>query len=142
MRPLLLLVCLLVFVETMLYSALVPLLPGYAHEFGLSKTAAGLLVGAYAAGAVLGALPGGIAAARWGPRRALLFGLAIMGLASLAFGFAGNAGSLGLARRAHVACRRHSARTARGDAGTRDRVGDLRRLARSRDRRARAPCRA
>jgi MFS family permease len=98
MRRLLLLVCMVVFVETMLYSALVPLLPGYAHEFGLSKSAAGFLVGAYAAGAVLGALPGGIAAARWGPRRALLFGLAIMGVASLAFGFAGDAWSLGLAR--------------------------------------------
>jgi MFS family permease len=97
-RRLLLLVCLVVFVETMLYSALVPLLPGYTHEFGLSKSAAGLLVGAYAAGAVVGALPGGIAAARYGPRRALLVGLAIMGLASLAFGFAGDAWTLGGAR--------------------------------------------
>jgi MFS family permease len=97
-RRLLLLVCFVVFVETMLYSALVPLLPGYKHEFGLSKTAAGLLVGAYAAGAVLGALPGGIAAARYGPRRALLFGLGLMGLASLAFGFAGDAWTLGFAR--------------------------------------------
>jgi MFS family permease len=97
-RALLFLVCCVVFVETMLYSALVPLLPGYAHEFGLSKTAAGVLVGAYAAGAVLGALPGGIAAAKYGPRRALLFGLAIMGAASLAFGFAGEAWTLGLAR--------------------------------------------
>jgi MFS family permease len=97
-RRLLFLVCLVVFVETMLYSALVPLLPGYAHEFGLSKTAAGFLVGAYAAGAVLGALPGGIAAARYGPRRALLFGLALVGVASLAFGFAGDAWTLGAAR--------------------------------------------
>jgi MFS family permease len=97
-RRLLFLVCCVVFVETMLYSALVPLLPGYAHEFGLSKTAAGVLVGAYAAGAVLGALPGGIAAAKYGPRRALLFGLAVMGAASLAFGFAGDAWTLGLAR--------------------------------------------
>jgi MFS family permease len=97
-RRLLFLVCCVVFVETMLYSALVPLLPGYAHEFGLSKTAAGVLVGAYAAGAVLGALPGGIAAAKYGPRRALLFGLAVMGVASLAFGFAGDAWTLGLAR--------------------------------------------
>jgi predicted MFS family arabinose efflux permease len=97
-RRLLFLVCCVVFVETMLYSALVPLLPGYAHEFGLSKTAAGLLVGAYAAGAVLGALPGGIAAARYGPRRAMLFGLAIMGVSCFAFGFAADAWSLGLAR--------------------------------------------
>ena len=104
MRRLLFLVCCVVFVETMLYSALVPLLPGYTHEFGLSKSAAGLLVGAYAAGAVLGALPGGIAAARYGPRRALLIGLAIMGVSSLAFGFAGDAWTLGLARLAQGLC--------------------------------------
>jgi MFS family permease len=97
-RRLLLLVCVVVFVETMLYSALVPLLPRYTHEFGLSKGAAGLLVGGYAAGAVLGALPGGLAAARYGPRRALLIGLALMGAASLGFGFAGDAWTLGISR--------------------------------------------
>jgi MFS family permease len=97
-RRLLSLVCLVVFVETMLYSALVPLLPGYADDFGLSKTAAGLLVGAYAAGALLAAVPAGIAAARYGPRRALLVGLALVSVASLAFGFAGDAWTLGAAR--------------------------------------------
>jgi MFS family permease len=97
-RRLLLLVCAVVLVETMLYAALVPLLPGYKHEFDLSKAAAGLLSGAYAAGAVLGALPGGIAAARYGPRRALLMGLALMSLASLGFGFAGDAWTLGFSR--------------------------------------------
>src|SRR6186713_2153687 len=82
----------------MLYSALVPLLPHYKHEFGLSKTAAGLLVGAYAAGALAAALPGGIAAARYGPRRAMLIGIALMGVASLGFGFAGDAWTLGISR--------------------------------------------
>ncbi|HEY7003049.1 MAG TPA: MFS transporter [Gaiellaceae bacterium] len=98
MRRLLLLVCVVIFVETMLYSALVPLLPHYKHEFGLSKSAAGLLVGAYAAGALVAALPGGIAAARYGPRRALLIGITLMGLASLGFGFADSAWTLGIAR--------------------------------------------
>ena len=98
MRRLLVLVCLVIFVETMLYSALVPLLPHYTHEFGLSKSAAGLLVGAYAAGTLLAAIPGGIVAARYGPRRGLLAGITIMGLASLAFGFAGDAWTLGIAR--------------------------------------------
>jgi len=97
-RRLLLLVCVVIFVETMLYSALVPLLPHYRDEFGLSKSAAGLLVGAYAAGALAAALPGGIAAARYGPRRALLIGIVLMGLASLGFGFAGDAWTLGIAR--------------------------------------------
>jgi MFS family permease len=91
-------VCVVIFVETMLYSALVPLLPHYKHEFGLSKSAAGLLVGAYAAGALVAAIPGGIAAARYGPRRALLIGITLMGVASLGFGFAGNAWTLGIAR--------------------------------------------
>ena len=98
MRRLLVLVCLVIFVETMLYSALVPLLPHYKHEFGLSKSAAGLLVGAYAAGALVAAIPGGIAAARYGPRRALLIGITLMGLASLAFGFADDAWTLGITR--------------------------------------------
>ena len=98
MRRLLLLVCVVIFVETMLYSALVPLLPHYKDEFGLSKFAAGLLVGAYAAGALAAALPGGIAAARYGPRRAMLIGIGLMGVASLGFGFAGDAWTLGIAR--------------------------------------------
>jgi MFS family permease len=97
-RRLLVLVCLVIFVETMLYSALVPLLPYYTHQFGLSKSTAGLLVGAYAAGALVAAIPGGIAAARYGPRRALFIGIGLMGLASLAFGFADDAWTLGIAR--------------------------------------------
>jgi MFS family permease len=97
-RRLLLLVCAITLADTMLYAALVPLLPHYADEFGLSKGQAGLLVGAYAAGAVLGALPGGLAASRFGPRRAVLAGLLLMACASVAFGFAGDAWTLGLAR--------------------------------------------
>jgi MFS family permease len=98
MRRLLLLVCSITLVDTMLYAALVPLLPHYAAEFGLSKGQAGLLVGAYAGGALLGALPGGFAAVRFGPKRAVLAGLAVMALASLGFGFAGDAVTLGVAR--------------------------------------------
>src|SRR6476659_3192352 len=85
MRRLLLLVSVLVFVDTMLYAALTPLLPRFAHELALSKDQAGVLVAAYAAGALLGALPGGLAAMRIGPRSAVLVGLAWVGLASVGF---------------------------------------------------------
>ncbi len=54
MRRLLLLVAALVFVDTMLFAALTPLLPHFAHTLGLSKVRAGVLVAAYAAGALLG----------------------------------------------------------------------------------------
>jgi MFS family permease len=89
MRRLLLLVAVLVFVDTMLYAALTPLLPHFTHEFALSKLRAGILVAAYPAGALVGGLPGGAAAARLGPRRAVVVGLVGMGLASLGFAVAG-----------------------------------------------------
>jgi MFS family permease len=97
-RRLLLLVSAVVLVDSMLYSALVPLLPRFADEYGLSKAGAGLLVAAYAAGALAGGLPGGIAASRVGPRRTVLAGLALMTLAGFGFAFAGDVWSIGLAR--------------------------------------------
>jgi len=88
MRRLLLLVSALVAVDTMLFAALTPLLPHFAESLHLSKTGAGVLVASYAAGALVGGLPGGAAAARLGSRRAVLVGLTLMGLASLGFAFA------------------------------------------------------
>jgi MFS family permease len=98
MRRLLLLVAVLVFVDTMLYAALTPLLPHFAHELHLSKARAGTLVAAYAAGALVGGIPGGWAAARLGARRAVLVGLGGMGLASLGFAFADSFSTLFVAR--------------------------------------------
>src|SRR5579872_346054 len=98
MRRLLLLVSALVFVDTMLFAALTPLLPHFAHTLGLSKTRAGVLVGAYAAGALIGGLPGGVAAARLGPRRAVLVGLTSMGVSSVGFALAGGFWGLFAAR--------------------------------------------
>src|SRR2546430_1875052 len=64
MRRLLLLVCALVAVDTMLYAALTPLLPHFADDLHLSKTGAGVLVAAYAAGAPLAGLPRDLATPR------------------------------------------------------------------------------
>ena len=98
MRRLVLLVGTVVFADTLLFAALVPLLAGYADEHDLSKTGAGVLVAAYAAGALAGALPGGVAATRLGPKQAVLLGLALMAVASVGFAAAGTALALGLAR--------------------------------------------
>lgn len=87
MRRLLLLVSVIVLVDTMFFAAITPLLPDYADRFDLSKSAAGILAGAYAAGTLVGALPGGLFAARWGARRAVLVGVALMSVASLGFAF-------------------------------------------------------
>jgi MFS family permease len=98
MRRLLALVSTIIFVDVMLFTALTPLVPGYAEEFDLSKTGAGVLVGAFGAGAIVGGIVGGIAASRFGPKRAVVAGLVLLALASLAFAFADTAATLVAAR--------------------------------------------
>ena len=97
-RGLLLLVSSIIFVDAMLFTALTPLVPGYADEFDLSKLGAGLLVAAFGAGALLGGIPGGIVAARFGPKHAVVGGLVLLAVASFAFALAGGAVALALAR--------------------------------------------
>src|SRR5205823_9564288 len=49
-------------------------------------------------GALVSAFPAGFVATHWGPKAAVLAGLALMAFSSLAFAFAGNAWMLGLSR--------------------------------------------
>jgi MFS family permease len=88
----------IIFVDVMLFTALTPLVPRFAEEFDLSKIGAGVLVGAYGAGAVVGGVIGGLAAARFGPKRAVVGGLVLLGLASVAFAAATSAEALVAAR--------------------------------------------
>jgi len=97
-RRLLLLASAIVFVDTVFYAAITPLLPRYVEEFDLSKTAAGVLGGAYAAGTFVGALPGGWLAGRLGVRPTVLTGLALMSVSSVAFAFAQSVAVLDAAR--------------------------------------------
>jgi MFS family permease len=97
-RRLLFLVSSIIFVDALLFTALTPLVPVYADEYDLSKAGAGLLVGAYGAGALLGGIPGGLAAAHFGPKRAVIGGLLLLSVASVAFAAADSALALGGAR--------------------------------------------
>jgi predicted MFS family arabinose efflux permease len=97
-RRLLVLACAIVFVDTTFFSAITPLLPHFEDEFGLSKSASGVLAAAYAAGTLIGALPGGYLAAKAGVRATVLLGLALMTLSSLSFAFADSIGVLDAAR--------------------------------------------
>lgn len=74
--------------EAVLYSAVTPVLPHYAHEFGASKPAIGVLTAAYPAGMVPGSLLGAWIAARTGVRRTVIVGLLIFMVSITAFGFA------------------------------------------------------
>ena len=98
MRRLLLIASTMILFDVAFYSAIAPLLPDYVDELGLSKGQAGVLSAAYAAGTLLASLPAGLLASRVGPRRTVLAGLALLGLASLAFGFGHQIGLLDAAR--------------------------------------------
>jgi MFS family permease len=97
-RRLLLLVGAMVFVDTVFFSALTPLLPEYAEELDLSKAGVGVLAAAYPAGALLGAIPGGLAAARFGVKPTVIAGLLLMVATTTVFGFADSIVLLDVAR--------------------------------------------
>ena len=88
----------IVFVDTMFYAAVVPLLPTLTTELHLTKASAGVLTAGYAVGTLVGSIPGGILAERAGPRMTLYVGLALMGASSLAFGLLDNIAALDAAR--------------------------------------------
>jgi MFS family permease len=97
-RRLLLLVGAIVLVDTMFFAALTPLLPHYVDRFDLGKAGAGVLQSMYPAGALVAAIPSGIAAARLGVKRTVLIGLSLLALTTVAFGLAGSVWMLYLAR--------------------------------------------
>jgi MFS family permease len=86
-RRLALLVGAIVLVDTMFYAAITPLLPRLADELDLGKNGAGVLAGAYAAGVLVGSLPGGWLAARVGVKATIVVGIALMSASGLAFAF-------------------------------------------------------
>jgi MFS family permease len=97
-RRLVVLLSAIVALDIMFFTALAPLLPHFVSNYGLSKTAAGMLSAAYAAGVLAASVPSGLAAARFGAKRAALAGVLLTAGASVVFGVADSASALGAAR--------------------------------------------
>lgn len=86
MPGLLPLTCAVVLVDTIFFTALTPLLPGYAASLGLSKADAGLLAGAFATGVLVAAVPSGALVTAIGARATVWLGLGLTAVTTLAFG--------------------------------------------------------
>jgi MFS family permease len=73
-------------------------LPTLARELHLSKLSAGAMTAAYPVGTLVGSIPGGMLAARYGPKLTVVAGLTLLGASTLAFGFLHQATLLDVAR--------------------------------------------
>jgi len=87
-----------VFIDTMFYAVISPLLPGLSHQLGLSKLSAGVMTASYPAGMLIGSFPGGVLAVRRGPRSTVCVGLLMLVVSTVAFGWLDSAPALDLAR--------------------------------------------
>jgi MFS family permease len=88
------------FMDSVLYLALVPFLPYYADRFDLSKAEAGAVLGALPVAILIAAVPTGWLAGRYGARRVVIAGNVMFTIATLAFAFAPSIWVLVLARAA------------------------------------------
>ena len=93
-----LLVSAVVFLDTLFYSVIAPLLPALSHELHLSKLSAGMLTASYPIGTLLGAIPGGVLVARKGPKVTLVAGLVMLAGSTIAFALVHDVGGLDAAR--------------------------------------------
>jgi MFS family permease len=98
MRRTLAFVCLVIFVDAILYGVITPLVPGYVDDYHLSTFRAGLLVGAFGAGVLAGAIPTGILAGRFGAKTAVVVGLLLLAASSFGFALADSPTTIAIAR--------------------------------------------
>jgi MFS family permease len=97
-RRLLAFISIAMVVDTAAYATITPLLPEITREYDLSKSVAGLLSASYAVGTFTLSLPAAWLASRIGPKRTVLGALAVLAVASVAFGLAASPGALVAAR--------------------------------------------
>jgi MFS transporter, DHA1 family, solute carrier family 18 (vesicular amine transporter), member 1/2 len=86
--PLLLLVSLVIFLDSVGYGVVVPVLPIYARTLGVSDFGNGFLFATYAIALFLGAIPAGMLSDRFGRKPFILFGMFAMSAAFVFYAFA------------------------------------------------------
>jgi predicted MFS family arabinose efflux permease len=90
LRRLVAVVCLVQVADLAVVQVLAPLLPFYADRLGFGPAESGRIVAAFAAGALVSAIPAGMLCSRIGVKPTVIAGLLVMAGTTLAFGFAGS----------------------------------------------------
>ena len=88
----------IVFLDLVMMFALIPLLPEYQEQFGLTKAQAGLVVSAYSIVVLVLSFPVGWLADRFGPRRLTIVGVGLMAVSTPAYAFGSDFWALMAAR--------------------------------------------
>ena len=88
----------IVFLDLVMMFALIPLLPEYQEQFGLTKTQSGLVVAAYSIVVLVLSFPVGWLADRFGPRRLTIMGAGLMAVSTPAYAFGSDFWALMAAR--------------------------------------------
>jgi DHA1 family solute carrier family 18 vesicular amine transporter 1/2 len=81
-------VTLAIFIDMLLYGMIVPILPDYAENLGISQTAIGILFGSYAAALLVTTPIFGVLSDKVGRRKPMLWGIIGLIIATLLFAFA------------------------------------------------------
>ncbi|WP_340641272.1 MFS transporter [Zhaonella formicivorans] len=84
------LVMALIFADTVLYGTIVPLIPVYTEELGLTTLTIGIIFAAYSLGLLLFSMPMGILAERLGYKKVFAGGLSFLILSCLLYGTVNN----------------------------------------------------
>jgi DHA1 family solute carrier family 18 vesicular amine transporter 1/2 len=97
-KKLLVLVCVVIFVDSLGYGVVVPVMPVYARELGIGELGLGMLFASYAIGNIVAALPFGLISDRFGRRPFLVFGMLAMAGAFVLYAYSTTYTSLFLSR--------------------------------------------
>lgn len=92
------LVLTLIFTDTVLYAVIVPLVPVYTQELGLTHFSMGAIYAAYSLGLLLFSIPMGIWAERIGYKKILIFGIGLLSLSCLFYSLVSSAVLLSFCR--------------------------------------------
>ncbi len=98
MKRLLALVCLVIFVDSLGYGVVVPVMPVYARDLGIGELGLGMLFASYALGNIVAAVPFGLVSDRLGRRPFLVFGMLAMAGAFVLYAYSGTYAALFLSR--------------------------------------------